>query len=303
MTEGYRIYRYNKKRKKFTAVRTINNENKTGWTDKKLKGHKIYKYKIASFQKTKQGKKFSKRSYSVSARTYGKKGKVVNAHSIDAELNVGEDIGICSNGKINTLVFGDARVKTLNTKLVSKKIVWKSSDESIAMVDQSGNVTTFQKEGTCNIIMRLHNGKMKKYKLKVTNYACPKSFLYYDGSISEINDLLKNYKTEVCNIATYFTIYGKENVNGMITVDSEGKTTGMPNLESVSYISNDIKRLMEEYSLPIDIYYDGKGYVEFRVLFGKSHYDITYSESNAFETSPLKLAPHWIGKSRIVQEF
>lgn len=150
--------------------------------------------------------------------------------------------------------------------------------------------------------MRLHNGKIKKYKLKVVNYANPQSFPYYDGKISEINDLLKNYKEDMCNIATFFTINGKENIRGTISVDDKGEIIGIPKLENVQQINKSISILMEKYSLPIDIFYAAKGYVEFRIYFGKTHYDITYSENNSFETSPLKIASHWMGKSRIIQE-
>ena len=297
---GYRVYRYNRKRKKYTKVKTINDKNKIRWVDKNLKAHKVYKYKIASFKKRKKGIKFSKKTYSVTARTYGKNGKIVNADSIYAELSAGKDIGICANGKINTVIFGDSGIRTLNTRLVSKKIVWKSSDKTIATVDQNGNVTTFQKSGICDITMRLHNGKIKKYKLKVVNYANPKSFPYYDGDISEINDLLINYKDEICRIATFFTIHGKENVRGTISADDKGEITGIPKLEHIEGINVSIQKLMEKYSLPIDIFYNGKGYVEFRVFFGKTHYDITYSENNSFKTSPLRIASHWMGKSCIV---
>lgn len=300
---GYRIYRYSKKENKYKKIKTINGKNKTKWIDKKLKVHKIYKYKIASFSKRKTGKKISKKSYSISVRTYGRRGRVVNADSMDVELSVGNDIGICSVGKINTVIFGDTKVDRLNTKVVSKKIVWSSSDESIARVDQNGNIITFEKTGVCTIFMRMHNGKTKSYKLKVVNYANPNAFSYYDGQIPEINDLLKNYKKEICNIATFFTVYGEKGVCGTITVDESGSISGIPKLEKAAAIHDDLKKLMEDYKSLIDIYYNGKGYVEFRVYFGKSHYDVVYSEENTFETSPLRIAEHWLGRTHVVPEF
>lgn len=300
---GYRIYRYIKKENKYKKIKTINSKNKTKWVDRNLKVHKIYRYKVSSFNKRKKGREFSKKSYSVSARTYGKRGRVVNADSMDVELSVGNDIGICSVGKINTLIFGDTKVDRLNTKVVSKKIVWSSSDESIAKVDQNGNIVTFEKTGVCTILMRMHNGKTKRYKLKVVNYANPDAFTYYNGQIPEINDFLKNYKTEICNIATFFTVYGKKGVSGIITVDESGSTSGVPKLENIAAIHDDLTKLMKNYSSLVDIYYNGKGYVEFRVFFGKSHYDVVYSEENTFETSPLRIASHWLGRTSIVPQF
>lgn len=94
--DGYRIYRYSKKKKKYIAVKTIYDYDKTSWIDKDLKNHKIYKYKVASFKVHKGKKKISKKSYWVSARTYGKKGKLVNAEQIDITENSPIYMGICS---------------------------------------------------------------------------------------------------------------------------------------------------------------------------------------------------------------
>lgn len=299
--DGYKIYRYSDSKKRFIKVKNIN-KNISKWTDKSLKKHKVYYYKIASYQKGKNKNKNSKKTYKICARTYGENGKIVNALSVYTELNTGKSIGICSEGKIKATVLGSTNTKQNRTKVVSKKIIWSSSDKTIATVGKKGVVKTYDKEGTCYIKMRLHNGKTKKVKLRVVNYANPQNFKYYNGNISSINNLLKNYRDNLCDVATFFTVYGKDGKSGKISVDGTGKIIYSSDINNIERIEDSVKRLMEEYPLPMDISYVGKGYVEFKIYFENSYYIITYSEENDFSTSPLKLADHWIGKTYIFGE-
>jgi hypothetical protein len=199
-------------------------------------------------------------------------------------------------------VLGDTNTQQNRIKVVSKKIIWSSSDEKIATVSKNGVVKTYRKEGECYIKMRLHNGKTKKIKLRVVNYAKPSSFKYYKGNISSINNLLKNYKIYLCDVATFFTIYSKEDKSGKISVDSDGKIVYSSKIDNIEQIEDSVNKLMEDYPLPIDISFVGKGYVEFKIYFENSYYIITYSEENDFATSSLRIADHWIGKTYVFSE-
>lgn len=296
--DGYKVFRYDRLKKRYIKVNTIK-KNISGWTDKSLRKHKVYYYKISSYKKRNSNIINSKKTYKICARTYGKKAKVVNAQSIYAELNTGKDMGICSEGKINALVLGDTNTRRNRTKVLSKKIIWSSSNEKIATVSKKGVIKTFAKEGKCCIKMRLHNGIVKTLRFKVVNYAKPKRFKYYKGDISAINNLLKNYKKDLCDIATFFTIYGEKEKKGKISADNEGNIIYTSEINNIKQIEDSIKRLMDNYSLPMDISYVGKGYVEFKIFFDHSYYIITYSEENDFSTSPLRIANHWIGKTYV----
>lgn len=50
---GYKIYRYQKSKKKYKVIKTLG-AKKCKFTDKNLKIHKIYKYKIVAFRKKKK---------------------------------------------------------------------------------------------------------------------------------------------------------------------------------------------------------------------------------------------------------
>lgn len=296
--DGYRVYRYNNKKRKYVNIKTIYSNRKTNWTDKKLKLHEVYKYRVASFKIYNGRKKISKKSYCVSARTYGDKSKLVNAEQIDIVENNPICVGICSTTKIETIILADKNVKNKKARPFSKRVRWKSSDKSLLRVNKDGRISSFGKEGKCYLFVIAHNGKMKKVKINIINYANPKSFPNYKGNNVYINDLLMNYREQICNIATYFTKYAKAKTSGIIKCEENGNINGMPQIENISTIKDDIDKILTEFPLVMKIYYSDQG-VRFRMNYdasGNSYCEVTYSKWDTCEDSPLKIAPHWIAK-------
>lgn len=302
--DGYRIYRYSNKQQKYVPVKTVLGNKKTEWINKGLKFHKIYKYKVAAFTVKKGKKKFSKRSYWVSGRTYAGHGRIVNAEDISLDMH-GEDaekkeLCICSQARIDASAEPDEFIKYKReaTKLVSDKIRWSSSDESILKINRKGEITSGVKEGTCYIYGRTHNGKTARIKVKVINYARPESFPWYAGDSEYLNILLTKYRQEVFDIATYFTIYGKSEVYGYIKLDTEGNVNGIPKLDNISLIESQIRKVISEFPLLMDIYYY-KGGVSFIMNFDINKYEymeLEYCKSMNFKDDAFRIAPHW--KSR-----
>ena len=293
--DGYRIYRYSHKKKKYVSIKTITNNKKTSWIDENLKVHKVYKYKVASYKIYKGKKKFSKKSYWVTARTYRIKDKLVNADSIFILENSPISIGLCSEMEHQVFITPNSKVKNKKAKPFSKKVRWSSSDESLIKVSRKGKITSYDKEGTCYIYLRAHNGVSEKLKVKVINYANPKSFPDYEGNYPYVNELFMNYKTEVCNIATYFTIY-TPGIKGCIKSDENGNIIGIPQMDNISTIEDDINKLLTQFPLVVEIYYFEGGTVRFRLCFnalGTSYREVIYSKTYDYEDSPLRIAPHW----------
>ena len=224
-------------------------------------------------------------------------------------LNNGENISstnemsICSFAKMEYRVDEDvAATKKINTSLLSDQVVWSSSDKTIASINANGEITTYEKEGECVIIAKLHNGILGKFKLKVVNYGIVNSFPYYNGNNPSENEFIMNYADAVSEITTFFTIYGKEGIKGNISSNDLGEIIySNSNDYDFSKIDSSLKKLMNNYSYPLEIYYIGKGCVEFRIISESAYYEICYSESADFETNPQKLAPHWLGTLHLVK--
>ncbi|MCI8508597.1 MAG: fibronectin type III domain-containing protein, partial [Lachnospiraceae bacterium] len=77
--DGYIIYRYDRSSKKYVKVKTVRNPSADRWIDRKLKTNKVYRYKVASYKMTGGKKQVSTLSDWVSARTYKRYSKSVNA--------------------------------------------------------------------------------------------------------------------------------------------------------------------------------------------------------------------------------
>lgn len=298
--KGYRIYRYNGKRKKYLPVKTIYKNSKTKWVDTNLKKNKIYKYKISSFIVKKGKKVFSKKSYWVSAKTYNATNTSVNVNQVDIVQNTPIKIGLCSKLKIETLIIPDSKSGNNNAKVFSKKLRWSSDNRKILRVNQKGQIKSFDKQGVCYVYVMAHNGKRKRIKVNIVNFANPKSFLYYKGNNEYINNLLVNYKKEVCNIATYFTKYQEQ--KGIIEIDDNGNIVGVPQSKHYSEIKSDVSTLLTKFPLVMKIYYSDQG-VRFKMNYnasGSSYCDVVYYKGDDCSESPLKIAPHWTAKQKVI---
>ncbi|MFQ9116091.1 hypothetical protein [uncultured Eubacterium sp.] len=90
-------------------------------------------------------------------------------------------------------------------------MVWSSSDERLATVDQNGVVkaNNNRKTGTVYITARAINGVKKVIKVDVINYYNPLKFENYRVVPEELAPLFGKYKNELCEIATYFAFDNK----------------------------------------------------------------------------------------------
>lgn len=298
--DGYYVYRYNKKKGKYIKIKKLEGAKRHTWTDKNRKPNKLYRYKVASYKK----KKKSKKSYEVSAMSYGRDARTVNAGYVDIGIEDQDDsgnyyleIGICDRDELQeyTSVEGDNSVKYYAANAISDKLIWKSSDPSLASVDQAGTIISYEKEGKCEITARAHNGVTARIYLTVVNYARPKSFPFYEGTFPDVNRMLTEYRENLFNIATYFTIKGKEGLNGMLELDEEENVIGYPDLENIESIYSDVENILKNYPAVVKISY-GKGRTIFKIIYGGNSgwTHILYMASDDFSRYPGgRIAPHW----------
>ena len=204
------------------------------------------------------------------------------------------ELGTYSNFKMSVDLEPDFYAKKLNAKVFSDKKVFYSSDETIAKIDKRGNITTFEKEGTCYIHLRAHNGVSGKVKINVVNYAQPKSFPEYNGDNKFVNLLLTDYKNEVFNITNYFTRFGKNTIVGKIKSDDNGNIVGDSNIINNSQLSSSIKKLITDFPMVMQIEYRDR-WVRFYMPYSDSgaYIEVIYSADEDFSESHHRIAPHW----------
>jgi hypothetical protein len=78
---GYEVFRYDKAKKKYRNIKTINSGKTVQWTDKKLKTGAKYTYKIRAYKRNGLMKEVSDFTYTISAVPYKKNASTVNAGS------------------------------------------------------------------------------------------------------------------------------------------------------------------------------------------------------------------------------
>ena len=186
--------------KKFKKVADVDSKTKS-WKSKSTK--KVHTYKVRAYKKAGKKKVYSKFSYPVSAKPYKKNAKLVNAGTLRFKEDV-LDLSV-HQCLTPTLKMKPTRYAT-NSKaqLYDTTIRWSSSDETIAIVDKNGTITTQGKEGSCKIYARAHNGNVTWIKVYAEDYATNIKFENVKAMADDIQNLIHNYQTELEQIAAYF---------------------------------------------------------------------------------------------------
>lgn len=301
--DGYCVYRRAEDSNRYKLVKVVCGNKKTKWFDQKLKFFCVYEYKVAAFWNRKGKRVYSKKSYPVFIRTHkGENPKILNAEGLKIRLK-GKDVtkkkkemNLCSKAYAK-VTFDPEYLYYEDQRLVSDRVIWSSSDKSILKVNGRGVITSGTKEGYCTIYARAHNGITKSVKIKVVNYANPVRFPQYGSGVYDINRLLTSYRSEVQDIMTYFTIYGKKGESGTIrlyeNIFGEHELIGIPALKKISLVEKKIRKIITEFPMLVEISYDYNE-VTFEISYSADSYErLTYSKVDRFDKNRWQMAPHW----------
>lgn len=249
-SNGYVIYRNNKK------IATIKSNKIKNYTDKKVKAGKKYTYQIAPYTEVKGKKVLGVKSYKIRVKATKRNAKKINPARVvipdfyyEDNYNVGlyESIKLHAKARVNK---GLKKKKVYNSNLV-----WSSSDESLATVDQKGVVTANdnRKTGTVYITARAVNGVKKIIKVDVMNYYNPVKFKNYKVVPEELAPLFGKYKNEMCDIATYFAFDNKIS-NVKIDLEEDGLSVKtQPEIKLNEKIEKSLYTVMNDLCLHFEI--------------------------------------------------
>ncbi len=199
--DGYQIYRYEPKKKKFVKAGEVG-VGKKAWISPKVK--KKQTYKVRAFRKNGRKKVYGKFSYEVSAIFYKKQAKKVNAGKVIPSCTY-KRLNYYDTMKIKVRIKTSTHAGNKRAKVYDKKLRWYSSDKKIARVNDKGVVTPTGKPGVCQIYARAHNGNCTgDITVKVVNYARPDQFRDVEHTQKDIAKLLTDYPEELKDIAEYF---------------------------------------------------------------------------------------------------
>ena len=297
-SKGYVIYRNNKK------IATIKSNKIKSYTDKKVKAGKKYTYQIAPYTKVKGKKALGVKSYKIRVKATKINGKKINPARVvipdfyyEDNYNVGlyESIKLHAKARVNK---GLKKKKVYNSKLV-----WSSSDESLATVDQKGVVTANdnRKTGTVYITARAINGVKKVIKVYVMDYMNPSEIskkVYVDEAIRPV---LTTYYKQLTEIAEYFSYTDKFadvkfNLNEMCDGIESDSNINMP-----ENIKKDIYDLMYNVSVEVEVK-DNTLVVSFDKLFADNS-TFTYKINICLNKKPEYKYQYVIGYAKLCERW
>ncbi len=253
--DGYMIYRYNQKSKQYIKIHTIRylkSNQWVKWTDKNLETNKIYKYKIASYKKIDGKKQKSNLSNWVSAKTYQRNNKKINARA--PKLNKKKVyLGLCSSKKVTAKIMPSQYGKNKKKKAFNTKVRWYSSNPSVAKVNREGVITAGKKAGKCNVYAISHNGTRTKVEVIVKNYARVKDYYNYDKG-KDIYLLIAEYKEQIQRIAEYYSI-NRVKKGSMIRfeLNDDAKVVVTPANADIGDLQKDIEALLVDFPYYISV--------------------------------------------------
>ena len=297
-SKGYVIYRNNKK------IATIKSNKIKNYTDKKVKAGKKYTYEIAPYTEVKGKKVLGVKSYKIRVKATKRNGKKINPARVvipdfyyEDNYNVGlhESIKLHAKARVNK---GLKKKKVYNSKLV-----WSSSDESLATVDQKGVVTANdnRKTGTVYITARAVNGVKKVIKVDVMDYMNPSKIskkVYVDEAIRPV---LTTYYKQLTEIAEYFSYIDKcadvkFNLNEMCDGIESDSNINMP-----ENIKKDIYDLMYNVSVEVEVK-DNTLVVSFDKLFADNS-TFTYKINICLNKKPEYKYQYVIGYAKLCERW
>ncbi|MDE6760370.1 MAG: Ig-like domain-containing protein [Lachnospiraceae bacterium] len=294
--DGYIIYRYDRSAKKYVKVKVVRDSSADRWIDRKLKTNKVYRYKVASYRMVDGKKQVSALSDWVSARTYKRYSKSVNAQAPKVDKKK-VNLGLCSSQKLKSRVVATRYGKNKKKKPFSDKVRWYSSDTSIATVDQNGVVKAGAAPGSCSIYAKAHNGAKTEVKVNVKNYAKEDDFYNYSRE-DDIYTLITDFKPQIQDIAEYYSIHriGEGNVIYM-DLDDHANVVITPENADIGNLREDIEKLLVEfpYYISIEVYCDRVEYILRKEDSDESlkAYVVFWFDNDCNEWWSIQVGPHW----------
>lgn len=249
-SKGYVIYRNSRK------IATIKSNKIKKYTDKKVKSGKKYTYEIAPYRIINGEKVLGSKSYKIEVKATKRNTKKINPSKVvipDFYYKENYSVGLNESIKLHAKAKVKKGVK--KKKVFNSKIVWSSSDESLATVDKNGVVkaNNNRKTGTVYITARAINGVKKVIKVDVINYYNPLKFKNYRVVPEELAPLFGKYKNEMCEIATYFAFDNKIS-NVKIDLESDGLSVKtQPEVKLNEKIEKALYTVMNELCLHFEI--------------------------------------------------
>ena len=249
-SKGYVIYRNSKK------IATIKSKKIKKYIDKKVKSGKKYTYEIAPYRIINGKKVLGSKSYKIEIKATKRNTKKINpARVVIPDFYYKENYSVGLNESIKLHAKAKIKKGVKKKKVFNSKIVWSSSDESLATVDKNGVVkaNNNRKTGTVYITARAINGVKKVIKVDVINYYNPLKFKNYRVVPEELAPLFGKYKNEMCEIATYFAFDNKIS-NVKIDLESDGLSVKtQPEVKLNEKIEKALYTVMNELCLHFEI--------------------------------------------------
>jgi len=249
-SKGYVIYRNSRK------IVTIKSNKIKKYTDKKVKSGKKYTYEIAPYRIINGKKVLGSKSYKIAIKATKRNTKKINpARVVIPDFYYKENYSVGLNESIKLHAKAKIKKGVKKKKVFNSKIVWSSSDESLATVDKNGVVkaNNNRKTGTVYITARAINGVKKVIKVDVINYYNPLKFKNYRVVPEELAPLFGKYKNEMCEIATYFAFDNKIS-NVKIDLESDGLSVKtQPEVKWNEKIEKALYTVMNELCLHFEI--------------------------------------------------
>ena len=256
---GYKIQKYNAKTKKYETIKTINDSNTTNYTLNNLAVNENVKLQISSFAKYEDGT-----THYGLPKTYTFK-VVIPVNNISLKYISSSSIKLAIN---------QFRTLTLNispNNAHNKKVIWSSSDNSIATVDSKGKVTGIAK-GTATITAMAADGSGIKKSIKVNVTARANSFKISESKLTIVStshqkytysematDItqLKNKYSEFITVRSLGTSYDKRNIYNIIlgNLDAPNKLLVIGSTHARAYMTT--QRIMKQIELYCSHYFTG----------------------------------------------
>ncbi|MDR1767805.1 MAG: hypothetical protein LBR32_05160 [Propionibacteriaceae bacterium] len=323
--DGYVVYKYDKKAKKFAAERVLSADRKS-WVDKGEPTGKLQRYKVAAYTTVDGRRVEGQPTYQVSAMPYRRDDKVVNAGAIkavDTEGPIGQPLmEIPSKFGITASVFGSYYVPSYVQPSAWGKAARKTvADPRVRARQLSGRDVISLLKGTnghswgvdakklgeAKVLLVAHNGNHRTVTVRIKDYAHPAFDLSQVKQGSPQWELLTGYAQLIGDIVQ--TCMDNQPCRAEASLDDE---TGdlkiedtVEGAEPAPELVAVLEQLLDNFPYPIAVSLLG-GQVEFTMWSDPDqattpqvvyYYVGNHVGDDGAENSWLRIAPYWFASS------
>jgi hypothetical protein len=266
--KGYVVYRRDKKTRAYERVAVVTGAR--SWVDRGLPERTAQAYRVRAFTKGRGNRILGEATYTVTARTYRRGDKKVNAGKLTGETDI--EAGLWAASFVNTLAeVGPSDFGTAAGKYpMSRQLRVFTDNPSVARVMPhriSGFLLRVCGWGTATVRVVAHNGNMLRLRIRVKDFSHPAGGVRFGSMYAEFRFMWPDLGARIMDLTRRLTESRSLSVKrgATLSLDEDGALVGAAGFDPGPDRAA-LMALLEDSPYPMEVQIsDDRGFISFLI--------------------------------------